>query len=72
MAAVKNEENEKGQKAAAATMEKYPIETLRKHCIELFQLSTSTFDGAMCRCKAKEMTIKEAKDAIEKWLKGGK
>lgn len=51
---------------------KFKVSVLRKHCIKLFGVSTSTFDGAMRRHKDKELTVEEADAIIKKWLKGGK
>lgn len=46
----------------------YTIEKLREHCMQLFKVTTSTFDGAMYGTKAEKMTIGEAKATINKWL----
>lgn len=51
---------------------KYAIEKLRKNCIELFGITTSTFDGAMFSVAETELTIDDAKDIIDKFLYGGK
>lgn len=47
---------------------KYRIEKLRAKCMQLFHITTSTFDGAMYGCEATEMTIKEAQSRITGWL----
>lgn len=47
----------------------YELSTLRKNCIKLFGVTTSTFDGAMSGQMA-PLTIGAAKGIIEKWKKG--
>jgi len=47
---------------------KYKMEKLRNKCMQLFHITTSTFDGAMHGCTATEMTINEAQARINKWL----
>ena len=47
---------------------KFPIETLRKDCVKLYGISTSTFDGAMFG-KSGEYSIEEARTLIENWKK---
>lgn len=56
------------EKAQAPAAPKYLIGKLREACVELFGITTSTFDGAFCGCAAKEMTIDEARARINKWL----
>jgi hypothetical protein len=46
---------------------KFSVEQLRKHCVRLFGISSSTFDGAMYG-KKEPMTIEEAKAIIKGWL----
>lgn len=59
---VETAESEKKQET------KFKIEKLRQNCMQLFRVSTSTFDGAMYGTKATEMTINEADAVINKWL----
>ena len=47
---------------------KFRVDKLRAKCMQLFQITTSTFDGAMYGCTATEMTISEAQARINKWL----
>ena len=71
--------SEKGEKRAVAVAErspatagkqetKYQVEKLRENCVKLFNVSTSTFDGAFHGNTAQEMTINEAMSRINKWL----
>lgn len=48
---------------------KFPLATLRKDCVKLFGITSSTFDGAIYG-KDGEYTIAEAKRIIEDWKKG--
>ena len=69
--------SEKGKdtaaKAAAAEKKpaepKFTIEQLRKHCITIFNVTSSTFDGAFYGHEG-EFTKAEAKKVIETWLSG--
>ena len=45
---------------------KFSVEQLRKHCVRLFDISSSTFDGAMYG-QAEPMTVEEAKAIIKEW-----
>ena len=47
---------------------KYRMDKLRTKCMQLFHITTRTFDGAMYGCTATEMTISEAQARINKWL----
>lgn len=47
---------------------KYKMDKLRTKCMQLFHITTSTFDGAMYGYAEDEMTIKEAQARINKWL----
>ena len=46
---------------------KFTIEALRKHCYELFGITSSTFDGATYGLEG-PLTKAEAQKAINKWL----
>ncbi len=45
---------------------KFSIEKLRKNCMKLFNITTSTFDGAAYGLKG-EYTVSDMKDIITKW-----
>jgi hypothetical protein len=47
---------------------KFPIEQLRAHCQELFEISQVVFDGAFFDVKG-DMTKEDAKKRIDSWLK---
>lgn len=47
---------------------KFRVDKLRTKCMQLFHVTSSTFDGAMYGCTATEMTISEAQARIDKWL----
>lgn len=55
-----------GYKLAEKT--KFPIEQLRAHCQELFEVSQVIFDGAFFDAKG-DMTKEDAKKRIDSWLK---
>lgn len=58
---------------AAKAKPKYVVEKLRSHCVELFNVSTSTFDGAMYGHDLDmQYGIDEVKDIINVFLNGGK
>lgn len=51
---------------------KYTLLKLRKCCVKVLGVTTSTFDGAFYgRGKDEKYTIREAKEIISKWLKRG-
>lgn len=47
----------------------YPLDTLRKDSVKLFNVTTSTFDGAMTGQNG-PMTIAKAGEIIEAWKRG--
>lgn len=47
---------------------KFPISVLRKNCVTLFKVTTSTFDGATYG-KNGEYTVGEMKNLIDSWGK---
>lgn len=65
----------KGSEKPAAELKqeetKYQISKLREKCMQLFGITTSTFDGAFYGIAEQKMSITEAKSRINKWL-GGK
>lgn len=44
------------------------VEKLRKNCIELFGVSSSTFDGALCGHSEEKLTVNQCRVIINKWL----
>ncbi|MDE5564984.1 MAG: hypothetical protein K2I93_07490 [Oscillospiraceae bacterium] len=48
---------------------KYDLAVLRKSCVNLLGVTTSTFDGAMSGQKG-PLSVDEAKNIIETWKKG--
>lgn len=56
----------------AEPVKKFLVEKLRKDCINLFGVTTSTFDGAMYGHDETELSIDEAKAVIDEFLYGGK
>lgn len=47
---------------------RFKLEKLRANSMKLFNVTTSTFDGAMYGHTETELTIKETKAIIDKWL----
>lgn len=46
----------------------FPLSVLRRECRKLFDISTSTFDGATYELdQKKEYTVEEIKNTIKKW-----
>lgn len=62
-------EKKSAEKKATAPEPKFVKENLRKNCVKLFGVATSTFDGAMRSCESAELTVSEAKKMIDTWLK---
>lgn len=48
--------------------QKFQIEKLREHCMELFGVTASTFDGAFYGKIETKLTKQEAQAIINKWL----
>ena len=55
---------------AGKTEQKYTVAKLRGNCMQLFGVTTSTFDGAMHGHNKAVYSVGETKEIIEKWLKG--
>lgn len=53
--------------AAAGTKTKHSIEMLRKHCLKLFGVNQSTFDGAAHGLSDGELTVEEMANRIKGW-----
>lgn len=47
---------------------KFKVEKLRENCMQLFHITTSTFDGAFYNVHATELSIREARKIIDRWL----
>ncbi len=50
----------------SADIKKYRLDDLRKNCLALFNVTVSTFDGAVTGLTG-EYTISEIKNIINKW-----
>lgn len=61
-------QEEKAERAADKAAPKYKVEKLRAKCMQLFGVTSSTFDGAFYGNTETEMTIKAAEARINKWL----
>jgi hypothetical protein len=62
MAKAKNEE------PVEMKVKTFPLTVLRRECRKLFDISSSTFDGATCSLDPnKEYSIEEIKNTINKW-----
>lgn len=59
---------EKAEQVAEKAAPKYKVEKLRAKCVQLFGVTSSTFDGAFYGNTETEMTIKAAEARINKWL----
>ena len=66
---MKNTDKATDTVVAAKPDAKFPLETLRKDCVKLFGITSSTFDGAMYG-KTGEFTIADAASIINDWKKG--
>lgn len=55
-------------KQTAQAEPEYDMQTLRQHCMKLFGITTSTFDGAFMGHN-KPMSVSSAKAILEKWKK---
>lgn len=53
--------------APAQEAAKFSVEQLRKHCVRLFGISSSTFDGTMYG-HTDPMTLDDAKAIVKEWL----
>ncbi len=63
--------SDKAKKAVEKPLDKaFPLESLRKNCIKVFGVTTSTFDGAMSNVSG-PLTIAEARNIIDSWSKKG-
>lgn len=63
------EKTEAPASAEKAPVQTFDIQTLRDSCLNLFGVTTSTFDGAM-HGQEGPFSIAEAKSIIEGWKKG--
>lgn len=71
MQSVKKKTEQEAKKNAPVKAEpveqKYSVEMLRAHCVKIFGITSSTFDGAFYG-HDEDMTIKEAKKVVNDWL----
>ncbi len=63
---INKESGENKRMIKSAGEKKYNLGDLRKNCLELFNVSTSVFDGAVMGLVGK-YTISEIKNIITKW-----
>lgn len=68
MSEVKKSENKRENQPATQAEPEYDMHTLRKHCMKLFGITTSTFDGAFMGHN-EPMTVRSAKAILKKWKK---
>lgn len=61
-------EAQKAAKPSSNEEQKFQIEKLRAHCMELFGVTASTFDGAFYGRTETKLTKQEAQAIINKWL----
>ena len=54
-------------KAAPVKTPKFTLERLRQDCFKLFNVTTSTFDGATLDLKGDKFTVEEIKNKIDNW-----
>jgi hypothetical protein len=60
--------SKKDEVTAEKQVNTYPLSILRKECRKLFDVSTSTFDGATYGLdQSQKYTVEEMKSTIEKW-----
>lgn len=65
----KSNENPAAETAAPENKPaKFPLERLRQDCLKIFNVTTSTFDGATSG-KTEEYTVDEVKEFIKGWQK---
>jgi len=61
-----NKDSSEKKKVIKNAEKKYKLDDLRKNCLALFNVTVSTFDGAVTGLTG-EYTISEIKNVIEKW-----
>lgn len=62
------EEPVMAEKTAGGQEQVYKTEKLRENCMQLFGVTSSTFDGAFYKNEKTEMSVSEARAVINKWL----
>ncbi len=67
MAETKKVEKPEAVKTETQSKPKFLVSQLRKNCVTLFGVTTSTFDGAMYGHKEQEYTVDEVKKIIENY-----
>lgn len=65
----KNEEQAVTASATKKAEPKFPLEVLKRDCVKLYKISSSTFVGATTSLPDGEYTIEEVRTVINKWLK---
>lgn len=65
----KNEEQAVTASATKKTESKFPLEVLKRDCVKLYKITSSTFAGATASLPDGEYTIEEVRTVINKWLK---
>lgn len=65
----KNEEQAVTAPAIKKAETKFPLDTLRRDCVKLYKITSSTFAGATASLPDGEYTIEEVRTVIDKWLK---
>lgn len=70
--AVQTVEEAKEEKKDTGYVQKFSIEKLMEHCMDIFGVSQSTFAGAMHGREEVKYTIDEAKLILDEWLYGKK
>ena len=65
----KNEEQAVTASATKKAEPKVPLEVLKRDCVKLYKISSSTFVGATSSLPDGEYTIEEVRTVINKWLK---
>lgn len=65
----KNEEQAVSASATNKAEKKFPLSVLRRDCVKLYKITSSTFAGATATLPDGEYTIEEVRTVINKWLK---
>lgn len=65
----KNEEQTVTATATKKAEAKFPLEVLKRDCVKLYKITSSTFVGATSNLPDGEYTIEEVRTVINKWLK---
>ena len=63
-----NDNKTNAEKTNPAEKPKFPLDRLRRDCLKLFGVTTSTFDGATFKLNG-NFTVEDIKEKIDKWQK---